>query len=69
MALSKNNTCISHIRLTAFEIDSITHIFKQTFFSDDKLWIFGSRVDMTKRGGDIDLYVQTSIQDYHDAFD
>jgi len=57
------------VRLTTFEIDSITRIFAQKFLADDKLWLFGSRADMNQKGGDIDLYVQTKITDYNDAFE
>jgi len=51
----------SKIRLTQFEIDAITTAFTKYFLSDDHLWVFGSRVDMQKRGGDIDLYVETNM--------
>ena len=55
------------VRLTTFEIDSIIRVFKSVFSSDDKLWLFGSRVDITQKGGDIDLYVQTHIADSKSA--
>jgi len=45
------------MRLTDSEIDAI----KQTFldlFHTGKVYLFGSRVDDTKRGGDIDLYFE-----------
>ncbi len=45
------------MRLTDSEINAI----KQTFldlFHEGKVYLFGSRVDDTKRGGDIDLYFE-----------
>ena len=45
------------MRLTHSEINSI----KQTFldvFHEGKVYLFGSRADDTKRGGDIDLYLE-----------
>lgn len=35
----------------------------QIFGSGVKLYLFGSRVDDTKRGGDIDLYLETDIKE------
>ena len=44
------------MRLTNYEISSIKKAFKETF-EDGKIYLFGSRVDDSKRGGDIDLYI------------
>jgi predicted nucleotidyltransferase len=44
------------MRLTKYEKKSILKAFKETF-GDGKVILFGSRVDDTKRGGDIDLYL------------
>ncbi len=45
------------MRLSTYEIGSITKTFKE-IFKDGKIYLFGSRVDDDKRGGDIDLYIQ-----------
>ncbi len=44
------------MRLTSFEVQSIKKAFLETF-EDGKIYLFGSRTDDTKRGGDIDLYL------------
>lgn len=49
------------MRLSESDIDSICKVFKNNFSVTDHLWLFGSRADLTKRGGDIDLYVETSL--------
>jgi len=46
------------MRLTKYEINSIKKAFKETF-GEGKIFLFGSRVDDTKRGGDIDLYIES----------
>jgi hypothetical protein len=51
----------SLIRLQEFEINAIKAIFSDKFSPGDHLWIFGSRVNLGKRGGDIDLYIETTI--------
>jgi predicted nucleotidyltransferase len=44
------------MRLSEDEITSIKKAFLEAF-EDGKIYLFGSRVDDTKRGGDIDLYL------------
>jgi predicted nucleotidyltransferase len=44
------------MRLTKDEIDIIKNGFLD-FFENGKIYLFGSRVDDTKLGGDIDLYL------------
>lgn len=47
------------MRLTTFEVQSITETFKEVF-GDGKIYLFGSRVDDLKKGGDIDLFLDVS---------
>ena len=49
------------MRLTQKEIEAIKESFYKIFKSG-KIYLFGSRVDDTKKGGDIDLYIQTDFQ-------
>lgn len=53
----------SSVRLDILEIENIISTFKMLFRKEDRLWIFGSRVDLNKKGGDIDLYIETNISD------
>lgn len=45
------------MRLTSFEASAIKDIFLNVF-EDGEIYLFGSRVDDTKRGGDIDLFIK-----------
>ena len=47
------------MRLTQNQACIIQTTLKQYFLPDDKLWLFGSRVDDHQKGGDIDLYIET----------
>lgn len=49
------------MRLQDKEVQAIQQSFSSCFGSDDHLWLFGSRVDDAKKGGDIDLYIQTHL--------
>lgn len=51
------------IRLTDYQIRVICDSFRQCFADKDHLWLFGSRADPSKKGGDIDLYVETTLTD------
>lgn len=46
------------MRLTEFEINAIKQSALEVFGSKVQVFLFGSRVDDTKRGGDIDLYIK-----------
>lgn len=52
----------SIMRLTTDEINSIKEVFQKVFESGE-LYLFGSRVDDTKRGGDIDLFLSSLSTD------
>ena len=51
------------MRLTEFQIQSIKECFQAQFGPNDHIWLFGSRTDPAKRGGDIDLYIETHEDD------
>ncbi|MCF6266933.1 MAG: nucleotidyltransferase domain-containing protein [Desulfuromusa sp.] len=50
------------MRLSRFEIDNILKIKNRVFGVDVQIYLFGSRVDDSQKGGDIDLFI-----DYDDA--
>ncbi|MBI1954495.1 MAG: nucleotidyltransferase domain-containing protein [Proteobacteria bacterium] len=58
-----------NIRLEQNDLDSIIQTFKECFEENDHLWLFGSRVDLNKRGGDIDLYIEVMNFDSKKVFD
>jgi Nucleotidyltransferase domain. len=47
------------IRLKDEEIEIIKEVAIDIFGEDAKVYIFGSRVDLTKKGGDIDIFIET----------
>ncbi len=50
------------MRLTKHEIEQIIRIAKEIYGESVRVYLFGSRTDDTKRGGDIDLLVRTSSE-------
>lgn len=58
-----------NIRLEQSDLDSIIQSFQECFEENDHLWLFGSRVDLNKRGGDIDLYAEVMNFDSQKVFD
>ena len=51
------------MRITAIEQEVIKRAAQECFDASAVVRLFGSRVDDSKKGGDIDLFVQTSIVD------
>ncbi len=47
------------MRLSRGQVESLIRITHHCFGSTAKIWLFGSRVDDSKKGGDIDLYIET----------
>ncbi len=50
------------MRLTEYEVAAIKKVVRAHFGPDAKIFLFGSRVDDAKKGGDIDLLVEYSSQ-------
>ena len=57
------------MRLTPDQTAAILELAGKHFGGDCRVTLFGSRVDDARRGGDIDLFVETSLgsQEAHDA--
>lgn len=55
------------MRLSAEQITQIKQVIFDLFGQDAEVWLFGSRVDDTKRGGDVDLYIESKLTDVFSA--
>lgn len=51
------------MRLTSYQQTTIKKLTAEIFGRDARLLLFGSRVDDAKKGGDIDLYLETNDSD------
>jgi len=51
------------VRLTPDQARLIAHRIHQHFGASSQVWLFGSRADDSKRGGDVDLYVEADHSD------
>lgn len=49
------------MRLTNQQVDCLIDAVHRSFGNDADIWLFGSRVDENKKGGDIDLYIETDL--------
>ena len=58
-----------NVRLEPRDLESIVKSFKECFGEHDHLWLFGSRVYLDKRGGDIDLYIEIEDFDSKKVYD
>lgn len=59
----------SKIRLERWQIEAIQNTFKEVFGDYSHLWIFGSRTDLSQKGGDIDLYIEPELTDLDELVD
>ena len=57
------------VRLTDHYVEVIRKTFKEYFADEDHLWLFGSRANLSKKGGDIDLYIETTLSDISNITD
>ena len=48
------------MRLTEYEINAIKNSAVKFFGSDSNVYIFGSKIDDSKKGGDIDIFIETN---------
>ncbi len=51
------------MRLSTFQVKVIKNTLGQVFGQSAQIYLFGSRVDDQKKGGDIDLFVDTNQQE------
>lgn len=51
------------MRLSPEQSRLIKNIVEREFDSSARIWLFGSRINDARRGGDVDLYVETSHPD------
>ena len=51
------------MRLTPEQVNIIKRAVADTFGNKARIWLFGSRADDHKRGGDIDLLIETEETD------
>ena len=51
------------MRLSTEQIKAIKQETELFFGAGAQVWLFGSRVDDTKKGGDIDLYLRPVVND------
>lgn len=54
---------LESMRLNENQIQAIKTAIAQHFPPDSRVFLFGSRVDDAKKGGDIDLLVETTLVD------
>ena len=52
------------MRLTRQQTEAIRQAAQQAFGAGTDVWLFGSRVDDSKRGGDIDLLLRPQQSDH-----
>ncbi|MDO9011426.1 MAG: nucleotidyltransferase domain-containing protein [Gallionella sp.] len=49
------------MRITNTQAEQAVRIIRDVLGADATVWLFGSRTDDSKRGGDVDLYAETTL--------
>jgi RimJ/RimL family protein N-acetyltransferase len=57
------------VRLSIQDSIALENAFRKYFLKEDCLWVFGSRANLSKRGGDIDLYIETHFESVDAAYE
>ena len=57
------------MRLTRPQIQAVKRAVADHFGADAQVWLFGSRTDDKRRGGDFDFYVETDLDDPDEVID
>lgn len=62
--LNQLNTFVKkeNMRLSKFEADTIKNVAREIWGKEVIVYLFGSRADDRKKGGDIDLYIQLPVE-------
>jgi predicted nucleotidyltransferase len=50
------------MRMNSDQIELAVNVIRR-YFADATIWLFGSRVDDNRRGGDFDFYIETALPD------
>ena len=51
------------MRITSEQIEVLSALVRRYFGYDTSIWLFGSRADDQKKGGDYDFLIETSLLD------
>jgi predicted nucleotidyltransferase len=51
------------MRISADVAQQAVNLITTQFGDDVKIWLFGSRADDCKRGGDVDIFVESELKD------
>lgn len=54
---------MNNMRIKEDDLTVIKEAFRKYFGDSDHLWLFGSRANPKKKGGDLDFYIETSESD------
>ncbi len=54
------------MRITSRQLNTLKTAVARRFGAEARVWLFGSRVDEQRRGGDFDFYLETTLTDPDD---